>query len=272
MNIGDSIILGFVQGLTEFLPISSSGHLVLFQNLLGYQEPELLFDVVLHSGTILAVVIYFFTDLRMMISKSIGFIVDLAGKRRSINSVHDDPHISLTLWVLIGSVPTALIGILFKSPLESLFNSIAIVGIMLLVTGLILASTRFVSPVHSSRKTVGLKTSILVGVAQGFAIIPGISRSGATIATGILCGMDRDLAARFSFLLSIPAVLGAVLLQVKAGDFERVGVLPLLTGFGSSAIAGLLALKILMTLVRRGNFSYFAPYCWVVGLVILFLI
>ncbi|MFC1863268.1 undecaprenyl-diphosphate phosphatase [Thermodesulfobacteriota bacterium] len=270
MNIIDSIILGVVQGLTEFLPISSSGHLVLFQNLLGYKEPEILFDVALHCGTLLAVFIYFRSDLKRMITESVSFVIDLAKKQRSIKSFNEDPYVSLTSWVIIGTIPTALIGFIFKSPLESLFGSVTVVGVMLLVTGVILAVTKFVPPGYSSRKRVGLKTSIIVGIAQGLAIIPGVSRSGTTIATGILCGMERDLAARFSFLLSIPAILGAVVLQIDSGDFGRMGLEPLILGFISSALVGLLALKILMTLVRKGNFFYFAPYCWVAGLIIIF--
>jgi undecaprenyl-diphosphatase len=117
---------------------------------------------------------------------------------------------------------------------------------------------------------VGLRGSIIVGIAQGLAIIPGISRSGTTIATGILCGIDRDLAARFSFLLSIPAILGAVVLQIGSDEFGRMDLVPMILGFISSALVGLLALKILMTLVRKGNFFYFAPYCWMVGLLVIF--
>lgn len=271
MKIIDSIILGVVQGLTEFLPISSSGHLVLFQNLLGYKEPEILFDVALHCGTLLAVLIYFRADLKGMVAESMSFIIDLSKKERSIKSIHENPHVSLTFWIIIGTIPTALIGFTFKSPLESLFGSVTLVGVALIITGLILAVTRFVPTGNSKRERVGLKTSIAVGIAQGLAIIPGISRSGSTIATGLICGMDRDLAARFSFLLSIPAILGAVLLQVVSGDFSRVGLAPLTLGFISSALIGLLALKILMALVRKGNFFYFAPYCWVVGILIIFL-
>ena len=271
MSIIDSIILGVVQGLTEFLPISSSGHLVLFQNLLGYREPEILFDVGLHCGTLLAVFIYFRSDLKQMISESVNFVIKLVKEERSVRSVHENPHVSLTLWVIVGTIPTALIGVIFKSPLESLFGSVTVVGIMLVVTGIILAITRFVPVSYSSRNRVGLKGAIIVGIAQGLAIIPGISRSGTTIATGILCGIDRDLAARFSFLLSIPAILGAVVLQIGSGEFGGMDLLPMILGFVSSALIGLLALKILMALVRRGSFFYFAPYCWAVGLLVIFL-
>lgn len=271
MSIIDSIILGIVQGLTEFLPISSSGHLVLFQNLLGYKEPEILFDVGLHCGTLLAVFIYFRSDLKQMIAETINFMIKLVKEERSVRSIHENPHVSLTIWVIIGTIPTALIGLIFRSPLESLFGSIVVVGIMLTITGIILAVTRFIPVSYSSRDRVGLRGSIIVGITQGLAIIPGISRSGITIATGILCGIDRDLAARFSFLLSIPAILGAVVLQIGSGEFGGMGLLPMILGFISSTLVGLLALKILMNLVRKGNFFYFAPYCWVVGLLVIFL-
>jgi undecaprenyl-diphosphatase len=159
----------------------------------------------------------------------------------------------------------------FKSSLESMFSSVSLVGAMLVVTGLILVTTRFLPDSYCNRKNAGLVTSLAVGFAQGLAIIPGISRSGATIVCGMLFGMDREAAARFSFLLSIPAIIGAVILQMDSESFQMIGFLPLLAGFISSAVVGLAALKILMTLVRKGNISYFAPYCWAVGLLIIYI-
>ena len=255
MNAVETTALGIVQGLTEFLPVSSSGHLVLLQNLLGVAKPQLMLDCTLHLGTLLAVCLYFRSDLSRM-------------AQRLWRRDFQDPHASLALWVIVGTIPTGLIGILFKDFLERLFGSAALVGWTLLVTGLIVGSTRLISEGHGSRKRVGLWAALAVGLVQGLAITPGISRSGITIVCGLLLGLDRDLAGRFSFLLSIPAIVGAVVLQIHAGALQGTALLPLACGFVSSTIVGILALRVLMGMVRKGHLYYFAPYCWLLGIVV----
>jgi undecaprenyl-diphosphatase len=271
INEVNSTFLGIVQGLTEFLPISSSGHLVLFQNLLGFREPALLLDVSLHLGTLLAVCIYFRKDLIQMARETWAFFRDLSRGRKRFHQIHENPHAALLLWVVVGSVPTALIGLLFKDPLERLFGSLTLVGVMLMVTGLILAASKFLSRGNRIRAKVGLLAALAVGTVQGIAIIPGISRSGSTIVCGLFFGMERELAAKFSFLLSIPAIFGALLLQLRSEALGSIEFLPIFIGFFSSALVGLLALKVLMGMVRKGRLAYFAPYCWALGLLILFL-
>ncbi|MFH1349360.1 MAG: undecaprenyl-diphosphate phosphatase [Pseudomonadota bacterium] len=271
MNLVTSVILGIIQGLTEFLPISSSGHLVFFQNLLGIKEPELLFDISLHLGTLVAICLYFRSDLKMMITETWRFTLHVVQGRERITQVHDRPHAALTLWVLVGTFPTALIGVAFKPIIEELFGSVTIVGFMMVVTGLIIGITRLIPKDYNKRNDVGLWTAVAIGIVQGIAIIPGISRSGSTIVCGMVCKLRKDLAARFSFLLSIPAVFGAMVLQFGTEGFEKINPLMLITGFITSTLVGLLALKIFMGMVRRGNLAYFAPYCWAMGLVILFL-
>lgn len=257
MTIIETIFLGIIQGLTEFLPVSSSGHLVIFQNLLGFKEPELLLDCSLHLGTLLAVCLYFRSDLRKMATEVWHF--DLK-----------NPHTNLLLWVVVGSVPTAIIGLVFQEPFEKVFGSVTMVGVMLLATGFIVASTRFIPKSYGTRTRVGLLAALAVGVAQGMAIMPGISRSGTTIVCALLFCLNRDLAGRFSFLLSIPAILGALVIHLNVESLGRIGFVPLSLGFASSALVGILALKILMGMVRKGHLYYFAPYCWAVGLLILF--
>lgn len=271
MDTVTSIILGIIQGLTEFLPISSSGHLVLFQYLFGLREPELLFDSSLHLGTLVSVCVYFRSDLKQMIVETFKFILDLSQGRRSLKGIHEVPHASLTFWVLLGTIPTALIGLSFRISLEKLFGSLSWVGMMLIVTGLILAVTRLIPKGYTSRTRVGSLAALAIGTAQGLALIPGISRSGSTIVCGMLFKIRRDLAARFSFLLSIPAIIGVLVLQLNVEGVNRVGMLPLFSGFVSSTLVGLLSLKILMDMVRKGNLYYFAPYCWALGLFILVL-
>ncbi|MBW2095176.1 MAG: undecaprenyl-diphosphate phosphatase [Deltaproteobacteria bacterium] len=267
MNIFQTILLGIIQGLTEFLPVSSSGHLVIFQNLLGFKEPELLLDTSLHLGTLLAVCIYFRSDLANMLLGTWEFL--FRGRSSDAETKTRKSHAALAWWVLIGTVPTGLIGLFFRHPLENFFGSISLVAVMLLVTGAIVGLTKFLPGRTGKGRPLGYLRSLAIGTAQGLAIIPGISRSGATIACGLSLGLEREMAGRFSFLLSIPAILGAVVLQLKDGDLSSVGLLPLLCGFVSSALVGLLALKVLMGMVRKGHLSYFAPYCWALGLLVL---
>ena len=250
MNIFNAIILGIIQGLTEFLPISSSGHLVIFQKLLGFQQQQLLFDCALHIGTLLAVFMYFSKDIKRLFDSVVHY--------REANS-----EFLLLKDIITGSIPTAIIGLLFKDYFERVFDSALIAGIMLCVTGIFVGATKFIP--EGSKKRVGLINSILIGIAQGIAIIPGISRSGATITCALMCKIDREVAFRFSFLLSIPAILGAFALE--AIEIEQINnIIPLILGTISSAIVGLLALRFLNGLIKKGHLYYFSPYCLAVGI------
>jgi undecaprenyl-diphosphatase len=270
MDISSSILLGVVQGISEFLPISSSGHLVLFQNSLGFREPELLFDIGLHLGTLVAVCLFFGRDLRAMVLETASFLASLMRQEKGLTQVNEYPHAFMLFWVVVGTIPTGLIGLWFKTPLESLFGSVRVVGFMLMCTGLILVVSKKLPERYTRRSSVGLFAALAVGVVQGIAIIPGISRSGSTIVCGMFCKLQRETAARFSFLLSIPATLGAMVLQLASEGLGRGELPALAVGFIVSAVVGLLALKILMGMVRKGRLYYFAPYCWAVGLVIIF--
>jgi undecaprenyl-diphosphatase len=271
MDLPSSIFLGVVQGLTEFLPISSSGHLVLFQNLLGYREPALLFDVGLHVGTLAAVCLYFRTDLKNMATESWTFASQLRHGRKTAKDLEHNAYASLTLWVVIGTLPTGLIGLFFRAPLERLFASLTAVGVMLLCTGTLLAAAKFIPVQYNRRRRVGLFAALAVGAAQGLAIAPGLSRSGATIVCGMFFKLERDLAARFSFLLSLPAILGAMIIQLSNLDGTRINLLSWFLGFLTSALVGLVALKVLMTMIHKGKLFYFAPYCWALGLLVFWL-
>ena len=230
----ETILLGVVQGLTEFLPVSSSGHLVIFENLLGFKEPEILLDASLHLGTLLAVCIYFRSDLKKMIQELWAWVAP--GSQNGALG----PHALLALMVVVGSIPTAFIGLIFKDPLEALFSSVTTVGVMLLVTGVIVGVTKFISRNHGKWDQVGIWMALAIGTVQGLAIIPGISRSGSTIVCALLLGLNRETAGRFSFLLSIPAIIGAVGLHLESDAIARVGIAPLTVGFASSALVGFL--------------------------------
>ncbi len=249
-----AFVLGIVQGLTEFLPVSSSGHLVLGQHLLGLNTPELLFDVLAHVGTLLAVVCYFRQDLLMMLRGL--WTVGAEGRQGR----------RLIFLVVVGSIPAGLAGFFLKDYFEALFASLLGVGSALCLTGVILLLTRSASLKGIGLMRCGAGRSLLVGVAQAMAICPGISRSGATIASGLLLGLDRGFAARFSFILSIPAILGALALQLLNMEAGQVlPVWPLIIGAASSALSGYGALYLLVKIVNQGRLHVFAPYCFMVG-------
>jgi undecaprenyl-diphosphatase len=261
MSILHAIFLGVVQGLTEFLPVSSSGHLVFFQSMFGMEEPQLFFDVMLHFGTLLAVVVYFRKDVSGIL-RGIGSMV--AGKRKN----GDEKR--LFSWIVVATIPTGIMGLLLKDWFESLFSKPNIVGGMLLVTGSILYLTRWTKREGRTLDKMKWADAILIGVAQGIAIIPGISRSGATISTGLFCGLNRELAGRFSFLLSIPAILGAMLLVIRKASLND-DLLPILIGTAIAFGVGFFSLNFLMKVIRFGRVSYFSYYCWGIGILTILL-
>lgn len=255
MNFFDAILLGILQGASEFLPVSSSGHLVLAQHLLGdFKQPGVLFDVLLHVGSMVAVVIYFWRDLSGLVSSL---------WRRDETAIQQ----RYMVWLLFaGSIPTAIIGLLFKDFFVGLFERPIIVCIMLLVTGSLLWLAEWLRSRERSRKEMTFMDAIVVGAVQGCAIIPGISRSGSTIATLLLRGVDGETAARFSFLLALPAVFGAALLSVKDLDSVAVGaVFPYIAGTIAALVTGVLCIHLLMGIIRRQRLHWFAFYCWFVG-------
>jgi len=269
MNSTEAIILGIIQGLTEFLPVSSSGHLVLFQQLFGLKEAELFFDVCVHLGTLVAVIIVFRQEIIKIISALLQ-LVSLAGqKEKFLQKVKSDPELKMTVFIVIGSIPTAILGLLFASIADRLFSSALITGLMLMVTGLLLWLTRKAGT-HAVSTSIGHLTpgkALIIGIVQGLAIIPGISRSGSTISTGLLLGVDRETAARYSFLLSIPAIVGAGLLSLKEGFSQTNPAIWIsLLGAVPAALVGYGALKSLLHMVKKGRLYVFAPYCWLVGI------
>lgn len=267
MDIIQAIIIGIVQGLTEFLPVSSSAHLVFTPYLLG-TESTLAFDTLLHIGTLVAVVVYFWNDLVHMFKSFISSLADLTqGQFRE--GLQEDQFKKLAWMVIIGTIPAGLAGILFKDFFEGLFSNIPAVGVFLIITGFLLYASEMISRKTSSKaglKDMTIKNSILIGAAQACAIAPGISRSGATISTGLFLGLERELAARFSFLLSIPAILGAALVQVKdIHSLLDVTTGATIAGFVAAAISSYLAIKLMLKLISERDLLIFAYYCWIVG-------
>ncbi|MDA0747050.1 MAG: undecaprenyl-diphosphate phosphatase [bacterium] len=250
MTLFQAVVLGLVQGISEFLPISSSGHLVLGEALLGVPAGDLTFEVFVHFGTLLAVL----TALRGRV-----WVLVQGCFRREAAAWR------MVLLLGLGTVPAGMIGILFEDALEVMFSSPAAASGWLLVTGVVLWSTRFR---QGSREEVGLKDTILIGLAQAFAILPGISRSGMTISMGLWRGLDGREAATFSFLLSIPVILGATVLKV--GELvvhppAQEALVALGAGTVAAYISGILAIRWLLALLQGGRLDRFAYYCWAVG-------
>ncbi len=251
MSYWEGVVLGVVQGLTEFLPISSSGHLVLAESLLGLETPGVVVEVVLHVATLLAVVLVY--------QRRLGELVEgaLVGNRSAWRVV---------FLLAVATVPTALVGILFADFFEGTFESLFVVGVSFLVTGLVLWSTKWVSK-EGRTAHPGVAGAAAIGLAQVMAIFPGISRSGSTVATAMWIGIEPVRAAEFSFILAIPAIAGAALLQIPdlADGVGGVGTGPLAVGFFASVVSGIAAIKLSIALLRSQAFHFFAPYLWGLG-------
>ncbi len=271
MGYIEALILGIVQGLTEFLPVSSSGHLVLAEALLKVPpEGGILFEVAVHLATAAAVVLAYRRRIRAMLAAIPAMFQPWKWGR--IEDPRQREHFALNWLVLLGTVPAAAVGLTFKDQIEAAFDSTRLVGAMLLLTGLILFSTRLVRP-DRPRRALDWKLALLIGLAQSLALLPGVSRSGTTISAALLLGMWPGLAAEFSFLLALPAILGAGLLEfggLLSGEAAlHHGAGPLALGSLSAFVFGLAAIYFLLKALQHGNFSRFAYYVWAVGLLCL---
>lgn len=245
----ESVVLGIIQGVTEFFPISSSGHLVIFQGLFGIKEPQLAFDIFLHFGTLVAILIFFYKDIVALFTK----------ERR------------MFLLLIAASAPTFIIAVLFKHPVEKAFGSPRLVGLMLVITGLWLLVASGLAAYHNKRggtRDLGLGNSIFIGIAQGIAIFPGISRSGSTIGAGMAAGLEKEKAFRFAFLLAIPAILGACVFKARditAGLSGRE-MICFMAGGITAMVTGLAAIRALLGIIKKDKFYIFGIYCIIVGM------
>jgi len=245
-------VLGVVQGLTEFLPVSSSGHLVLFQSQLHVAGDPVAFDLGLHLGTLIPVLMIYRRDIAQIFTDAFSGSVPFFQRR----------GVRLMALVVAGSVPTALIGLSLKDLFESLFSNRLYVGVAFAITGTLLWLTRRAGQGSRDETTMPWAHAVIIGVVQGLAITPGISRSGSTIAAAMFLGVEREAAARYSFLLSIPAILGAFVLKAPDLALGSASLMPLATGILTAAITGYLALVLLLRFVRSGSLDKFAWYLW----------
>lgn len=256
MNLIQSAILGLVQGLTEFLPVSSSAHLVILPRALGWAQPSVFFDVMLHVGTLLAAVVYFRRDIADMATKGARSLRDNNGR---IN----------TLWLLIlATLPAAGLGIAFKSFFEGYFSNPSAAAALLIVTGFIMVAADFFGRQKKEMEETSPAAALLIGAFQALAILPGISRSGATISAGMFAGLKREAATRFAFLLSIPIIAGAAIYKIKdvlgaPGDIAQF--LTSLPGALAAAVTGYLAIRFMLKYLAGHKLTAFAVYCWAVG-------
>ena len=271
LDILSAIILGAVQGISEFLPISSSGHLVLVPALLGI-ETGLAFDTILHIGTLVAIFTFFWKDIINLIKGFILSIIDLTeGVDIFKRELHRVPEKRFAWLIIVGTIPTGIMGILLKDAIETIFRGTLFVGIFLLVTAAVLYYSERHSSGQITQKDMSFKQALIVGICQGLAVFPGISKSGSTIASGLCLGLNREYAARYSFLLSIPAVIGAGLIQIKDIATLDASVSVLLAGFISSVIFGYLSIKLLMKMIKGWSLDIFAYYCTIIGIITIIL-
>lgn len=267
MTILEAIVLGVLQGITEFLPVSSSGHLVLMQHFLGIKESQVFFDVMLHFGTLGAVIIVYYQLIKSLVRTGFSTLFQADFYRHPRLTISNTPDLRLIWFLLLGSIPTGLIALFFKDSLEAIFGKPVVVAGMLIVTGLILQLSRLGQRRRQTDTPLQAWHTPLVGIVQGLAIIPGISRSGSTISISLLLGLSPQVAAQYSFLLSIPAILGAVVLKLK--DVGEITIAPtiIVAGALTSFVVGYIALRLLLTMLNRGKFSIFSYYCFVLGIV-----
>lgn len=267
MSFIQAIILGIFQGVAEFLPISSSGHLAILQTLFGIKEGNLFFTEMLHFGTLISIVIVYFSDIYMMIIEFFKLIFSIIKGKKIIKL---SKHQKLALLIIVGSIPTAIIGLLFEDFFESLYTSILPIGIAFLVTGSLLWLAEKKAFQNKNIKGMSFFDSLIIGTFQGVAIIPGISRSGSTIVAGLFRGLNKPLATEYSFLLALPATFGAGLLgiiKVLKSNSEILIDLPLLLGVILSTIVGVLSIKLLVKLLNKNKLHYFSYYLWIIGII-----
>lgn len=267
IDLISAIILGAVQGISEFLPISSSAHLVLVPHLLGV-ETSLVFDTILHLGTLVAIFSVFWKDIVNILKGFILSILDLTkSKEVFLKGIREVPAKRFAWLLIVATIPTGIMGILFKDAIETIFRGTLFIGVFLIITGILL----YMSERHKSgsitERDMTFKQAIALGVCQGLAVLPGISRSGATISAGLFAGLNREYAARYSFILSIPAVLGAGLIQIKDIVTIDVSAFVLVAGFLSSVIFGYLSIKLLLKMIEGWSLDIFAFYCWIIGII-----
>jgi undecaprenyl-diphosphatase len=267
----EAVLLGMIQGLTEFLPVSSSGHLEIGKVLLGVEtSDDLLFTTMVHAATVLSTVVVFRKQIWDLLK---GFFCGLKGVKVENRILVCNDQTDYLLKMVVSMIPVLVVGLFFKDKVESLFGSITVVGFALIVTAMLLFFSDYASrpgrksifPANEYRNGISYWQAFAVGLGQAFAVMPGLSRSGTTISTGLICGVKREVMAQFSFLMVLVPILGESFLEIVGGEFgaSSVGALPLALGFVSAFVSGLFACRVMIALVKKARLSWFALYCLV---------
>lgn len=283
MDLIQSIILGIVQGICEFLPVSSDGHLALMQYILHIKtDNNILFDVLLHFGTLIAVLVAFYKDIWELIVNGFGIIGDfvlnvfrfvknlMSKDKVPYKKIVSTPYRKLVMLIIVATIPTGIIGVVFNDAVEIAGRSLLVPGLGLVLTGLLLMIADRVKPGKKLEMEATYKEAGIIGTAQGLAILPGLSRSGSTITTMLVAGYDRTFAVKYSFIMSVPAVLGAVVFKVKDVAWSTIAqneLMNYLVGTIVAAFVGYISIKTMLVIVRGKKFKYFAYYCISVGII-----
>ena len=252
MNWIQALVLGLLQGLTEFLPVSSSGHLVIAKALFGIEQGDICFEVAVHAATVLSVIVVFRKDIAAIL--------------RGVFKFRLNDELRYAILICVSMVPVFVVGVFFKDTVDQLFgNGLVIVGCCLIATALLLTLSQVI---NAKERRISFWSALAMGCAQAVAVLPGLSRSGSTIATGLLCGVKRDEVTKFSFLMVLIPVLGEAFLNLIGGDFSSSAIeaLPLLIGFAAAFASGLVACRLMIAIVRKARLTWFAAYCLVAGL------
>ncbi len=267
MSIYQAAVLGIVQGFTEFLPISSSGHLVLFQTLFNMKEPMMAFDVALHGATLLVVGVYFWKDIADVLADFWSSVTGRVSKKDVLSSAIQAPHSGLWVCILITMIPTGIIAVVFKKFFEAHFSQLIFVAVRWLIMGTLFIQSQRFQKGKKDLSVISYGDAFWIGLVQGIALMPGVSRSGSTILIALWLGYQKETAAKFSFLISIPAILAAMAMELRHGrHFFSAHTAPTMVGFLAAAVTGYIAIRWLMNLVQKGRFYLFGYYCIAISL------
>ena len=277
MSFIQSILMGLIQGLTEFLPVSSSGHLAIFKGIFGVEtETGILFDVLLHLATLIAVCLVYYKDIWLMIKELVLMIGDIfknlsiaLGKgKKKYRTVISNSYRKFDLLIIVTTIPTGILGVLLKGLVEKASATLIFPGIFLIITAVLLLISDHMPEYNGTPKTTGFGQAALIGVAQGIATMPGLSRSGTSIFACLLCKCNRNFAVKYAFIMSIPAILGALVLEITDIDKAAINTSTLLNygaGMLVAGVVGFICIKAMLVIVKKKKFTYFAFYCLFIG-------
>lgn len=283
MSLLQSIFMGLIQGLTEFLPVSSSGHLALFKALFHVQtDTGIMFDVLLHLGTLVAVFAVYYKDIWELICEGVSIVIDFlanvgiaignlsSSRKKKYRKMVDTPYRRFVMLIIVSTIPTGIMGVLGQNLIEAASATVLVPGICLIITSILLFISDRVKTGKKTEENASYGNAVVIGVCQGFATLPGLSRSGTTITACLLSGFDRTFAVKYSFIMSIPAVLGAAVLELKDLSLATTAsseIVNYVVGMVVAAVVGYICIKTMLLVVRKKKFTIFSVYCMIVGVI-----